>query len=76
MNKSKTFVVKRLDSGFTISEGGKTKAVETPDSLQEYLVNHFKSLINHGVYAIKKDDVPNMRIEISVEENFTEIVDK
>ena len=68
MGKKISFVINKLDEGFTITEKRKTKAIESRNSAEEHLVSRFKNEISR----FSDLGVRTMRIEIEIEENFVE----
>lgn len=65
MQKNVSFFIKSLDEGFTLTEKGKTKALEYSKNVEEYLLARFKKEIEHFSHT----GINNMSIEITIKEN-------
>jgi hypothetical protein len=65
MQKKVSFFIESLDEGFTLTEKGKTKALEYSKNVEEYLLARFKEEIERFSHT----GIHNMSIEITVDEN-------
>ncbi len=65
MQKKLSFYIESLDQGHIVTEGGKTKAIESADKVIDIIVTSLKLATNRLGSAV----VRNMHIEITVEEN-------
>lgn len=65
----RTLLIEKLDSGYIVSEGGKTKAVEYYDSVRTLLFDALSVQIENQCHS----SVQNMMVSIEVELNIPKI---
>ena len=65
MSEKNSFFINSLDSGYTLTENGKTRAFENAISVKNYITNRFVKLTERCTHS----DIHNMSISIEVMEN-------
>lgn len=65
MSDKLSFFIESLDEGYTVTEKGKTKALEYSTNVEKYILERVKKAIER----FRHTEINNMLIKIEIQEN-------